>query len=100
MLAVLRMLGEEFVGLGWLFARKEKRRCGRRCGGFYRRVFLRRGLGFCSESRSDGGGASGVQEEESGGRRSPWQVGQGCQREEGAARISFRVRPKLVRGRI
>jgi hypothetical protein len=32
MLAVLRTLGEEFVGLGWLFARKEKRRRGRRCG--------------------------------------------------------------------
>jgi hypothetical protein len=25
MLAVLRTFGEEFVGLGWLFARKEKR---------------------------------------------------------------------------
>jgi hypothetical protein len=36
-LAVLRTIGEEFIGLGWVFARKEKRRRGRNSWGIYRR---------------------------------------------------------------
>jgi hypothetical protein len=37
MLAVLRTIGEEFVGLGWVFVRKEKRKRGRRPWGIYGR---------------------------------------------------------------
>jgi hypothetical protein len=35
-LTVMRTIGKEFVSLGWVFARKEKRRRGRNSWGIYR----------------------------------------------------------------
>jgi hypothetical protein len=82
-----------FIASGWNQREREKGGEGRDAGPFIGGLGMRRGLGLGARGRSDGGEGVGLGQVSSRGRRGPWQLGPGHQRDRGRGMYPFGVLP-------